>query len=71
MSILHDSEPSSEFIWEKFKPMCRTVGAVTVNRALVWDSRDLHPIPGAAHDLKGDSGHDTPVDSVSLSQSIK
>lgn len=45
------------------------MGAVTVNRALVWDSRDLHPIPNAARDLKGDSGHDTPLDSVSLSLS--
>lgn len=69
--MLHDSEPSSEFIWEKFKPMCWTMGAVTVNRAFVWDSRDLHPIPDVAHDLKGYSGHDTLLDSVSLSQSIK
>lgn len=45
------------------------MGAVTMNRALVWDSRVLHPIPDVAHDLKGYSGHDTPLDSVS--QSIK
>lgn len=47
------------------------MGAVTVNRAFVGDSRDLHPILDVAHDLKGYSGHDTPLDSVSLSQSIK
>lgn len=46
------------------------MGAITVNRALVWDSRDLHPISGAAHDLKTYAGHDTPLDSVALSQSI-
>lgn len=45
------------------------MGAVTLNRALVWDSRDLHPISDAAHDLKTYPGH-IPLDSVALSQSI-
>lgn len=68
--MTHDSEPSSEFMWEKFKPMCESIDAVTVNRVILWDSKDLHSTPHAA-DLKGDSGHDTPLHSDAHSQYIK
>lgn len=69
--MIHDSDHSSEFMWEKFKSMCKSIDAVTVNRVILWDSKYLHSTPDAAHDLKGDSGHDTPLDSDSLSQYIK
>lgn len=68
--MTHDSEPCAEFMWEKFKPMCESRDAVTVNRVIVRDSKDLHSTPDAA-DLKGDSSHDTPLDSDAHSQYIK
>lgn len=66
--MTHDSEPSSEFMWEKFKPMCKSIDVVTANRVIAWGSKDL---PDAACALKVDSGHDTPLDPDSLSQHIK
>lgn len=69
--MIHDSEPSLKFMGEKIKPVCKSVDAVTANRVILWDSKDLHSTPDAARDLKGDSGHDTPLESDSLSQYIK
>lgn len=43
--------------------MCESIDAVTLNRVILWDSKGLHSTPHATHDLKSDSGHDTPLDS--------
>lgn len=51
--------------------MCKSLDAVTVNRVVLGDSKDQHSNPDAVHDLKGNSGHDTLLDSDSFSQYIK